>query len=61
MARPRARKSPTNEDAGGRTLAKSVARPRVWALVLLVCVVACASPASRRIWEVNERPAEARA
>jgi len=42
---PCARKSPTSEGAGGRALAKSL-RPRVWALVLLVCVVACASPAT---------------
>src|SRR5262245_3399343 len=46
MAKQRARKSPTNEGAGDRTLAKSVARPRGWALLLLVCVVACASPAT---------------
>src|SRR5262247_3285260 len=46
MAKQRARKSPTNEGAGDRTLAKSVARRRGWALVLLVCVVACASPAT---------------
>src|SRR5262245_12561224 len=44
MAKQRARKSPTKEGAGDRTLAKSVARPRGWALLLLVCVVACASP-----------------
>jgi CubicO group peptidase (beta-lactamase class C family) len=43
---PRARKAPTSEFAGGRALEKSLARPRVWALVLLVCVVACASPAT---------------
>src|SRR5215471_20853845 len=44
MARQRARKSPMNEGAGGRVLEKSVTQPRVWTLVLLVCVVACASP-----------------
>src|SRR5262244_2194242 len=46
MARRRVRKSPTNEGAGGHALTKSVAQPRVWALVLLVCVAACASPAT---------------
>lgn len=43
---PRARKSPMSESVGGRALEKSLARPRVWALALLVCVVACASPAT---------------
>ena len=43
----RSRKSPTNEGAGGRALEKSLARPRVWALALLVCVVACASPTTK--------------
>ena len=58
MARQRARKSPTNEGAEACALAKSVARPRVWALVLLVCVVACASPAttSRDAPVVSEEP-----
>ena len=46
MARQRARKSPTSQGAEGRALEKSVARPRVLTLVLLVCVVACASPAA---------------
>ena len=42
----RASKSSTSEGAGGRAVEKSLARPRVWALALLVCVVACASPAT---------------
>src|SRR5215470_10266578 len=46
MARQRARKSATSQDAGGRSAERSVARPRMWTLVLLVCVVACASPAT---------------
>ena len=36
MARQRARKSPMSQGAGGRSLEKSVARPRVWMLVLLL-------------------------
>jgi CubicO group peptidase (beta-lactamase class C family) len=42
----RARKSPTSESAGGRALKESLARRRVWALTLLVCLVACASSAT---------------
>jgi CubicO group peptidase (beta-lactamase class C family) len=45
--RPRARKSPRNEGSTGRDLEKRLVRPRVWALALLVCVVACASPATK--------------
>ena len=41
-AGPRLRRSPRRS----RDLEKCPARPRVWTLVLLVCVVACASPAT---------------
>ncbi len=44
MARQRARKLPTSHGAGGHALEKSMPRPRVWTFVLLVCIVACASP-----------------
>ena len=44
--RPLARTSPKNEGSRGRDLEKRLVRPRVWALALLVCVVACASPAT---------------
>ena len=43
---PRTRESLTSEGTGGCALARSLARPRPWALLLLVCVVACASPAT---------------
>src|SRR5262249_56556802 len=58
MARQRARKSPMSQGAGGRSLEKSVARPGVWTLVLLVCVVACASPATPKhdASEASEEP-----
>src|SRR5262249_11476550 len=58
MARQRARKSPMSQGAGGRSLEKSVARPRVWTLLLLVCVVACASPATPKhdASEASEEP-----
>jgi CubicO group peptidase (beta-lactamase class C family) len=46
MKLPRTRKSPTSEGAGGCALAGSLTRPRARALVLLVCVVACTSPAT---------------
>jgi CubicO group peptidase (beta-lactamase class C family) len=44
----RTRKSPTSESAGVRALEKSLARSRVLTLLSLVCVVACASPATMR-------------
>ncbi len=44
--RPLARTSPENEGSTGRDPEKRLARLRVWALALLVCVVACASPAT---------------
>jgi Beta-lactamase len=46
MARKCVRESPTGQGPTGLVLQKSVARPRVWALMLLLCVVACASPAT---------------
>src|SRR5262245_41238211 len=46
MASQRARKPPTSQRAGGHGLEEDVARARVWALVLRVGVVACASPAT---------------
>jgi CubicO group peptidase (beta-lactamase class C family) len=42
----RTRESPTSKSAGVRTLEKSLARSRVLTLMSLVCVVACASPAT---------------
>src|SRR5499425_1791106 len=53
-AGPRLRRS----SRGSHILAKSVAGPRGWALVLLVCVVACASPATttRDASVVGEEP-----
>src|SRR4029450_7539431 len=44
--RPPARKSPTSEGAEAHDIEKGLARLRVWALALLVGVVACASPAT---------------
>src|SRR5262249_14897439 len=47
MDRQHARKSLTSQGAGGHALERrSMSRHRVWALVLLVCAVACASPAT---------------
>jgi hypothetical protein len=40
-------KSSTSEGAEDRAVEKSLTRPRVWALTLLVCVAACASPATK--------------
>ena len=44
----RARKLPTSKSAGVRALEKSLARSRALTLMSLVCVVACASPATTR-------------